>query len=68
MQFAIEVVVLKCSFLKHIKEFKRHFILQPSDERTMNSNNLIGGEQSFVCWAFIVYVNSQKTTASKTLT
>jgi hypothetical protein len=34
----------------------------------MDSSNLIGGEQKFVYWAYILIANNQRTMASKIYT
>jgi hypothetical protein len=54
------------SHKNHDTEDIRHFTLRVSIERTKDSNNLIGGEQKLVHQTFILEVNGQWTTASKT--
>jgi hemin uptake protein HemP len=54
------------SHKNHDNEDIRHFTLRVSIERTKDSNNLIGGEQKLVHQTFILEVNGQWTTASKT--
>jgi hypothetical protein len=47
------------------KRHKGHFTLQPV-KRIRDSSNLIGGEPKFVCLAFTLEANGQRTRASKT--
>ena len=38
------------------------------DQEDMDSRNLIGGEQKFVYWAYVLVVNNRRTMASKIYT